>query len=305
MTDSKDRARIEADVKSCYSTWASDYFADYYADPKAYPPVHVDIIRDVLRAAGAKTLLDAGCGPASMLCGLFDMGLDLYGFDLTPEMVEVARQVVATRNIPASHIWEGSVAERAHFRRPGVTPEAFDAAICMGVFPHLSDETETDALANLHAAVKPGGLVAVEARNQLFSLFTLNRYSFDFISSELVRVPALRERVADKALLDNVLEQMKDHFRMDLPPIRGGKADEPGYDEVLSRTHNPFELRKKVEQSGFSDVELLFYHYHCLPPMFEKAMPEEFRRQSVAMEDPRDWRGHFMASAFIVTGIRR
>lgn len=305
MAESDDRARIEADVKSCYSTWASDYFADYYADPKAYPPVHVDIIRNLLRTAGTRTLLDAGCGPASMLRGLFDMGIDLYGFDLTPEMVEVARQVVARRDIPGSHIWEGSVAEPAHFHRPGITPAAYDAAICMGVFPHLPDEVETAALANLHAALKPGGTVAVEARNQLFSLFTLNRYSFDFISSELMRAPSLRDRMADGNLLDSVLEQMKGHFRMDLPPIRGGKADEPGYDEVLSRTHNPFELRRKVEQVGFSDVELLFYHYHCLPPMFEKAMPEEFRRLSVAMEDPRDWRGHFMASAFIVTGVRK
>ena len=92
---------------------------------------------------------------------------------------------------------------------------------------------------------------------------------------------------------------------MDLPPVRGGKAGEPGYDQVLSRTHNPFVLRAKVEEAGFKDVEVLFYHYHCLPPMFEAAMPEEFRKQSVAMENPRDWRGHFMASAFIVTGVRR
>ena len=34
-------------------------------------------------------------------------------------------------------------------------------------------------LANLRDAVRPGGLVAVEARNQLFALFTLNRYSRD------------------------------------------------------------------------------------------------------------------------------
>jgi hypothetical protein len=51
-------------------------------------------------------------------------------------------------------------------------------------------------------------------------------------------------------------------------------------------------------------VRLLFYHYHCLPPMFEQAVPELFRRRSVAMEDPADWRGYFMASAFVVAGIR-
>ena len=49
---------------------------------------------------------------------------------------------------------------------------------------------------------------------------------------------------------------------------------------------------------------MLFYHYHALPPMLEAAAPELFRRASVAMEDPRDWRGHFMASAFVLVGRR-
>ena len=33
-------------------------------------------------------------------------------------------------------------------------------------------------------------------------------------------------------------------------------------------------------------------------------MPELFRQASLAMEDPEDWRGHFMASAFLVVGRR-
>ena len=75
-------------------------------------------------------------------------------------------------------------------------------------------------------------------------------------------------------------------------------------DEVLSRTHNPFELQARFARAGFVDVKAHFYHYHCLPPMFEQAAPELFRQASIAMEDPADWRGHFMASAFFVTGIR-
>jgi hypothetical protein len=50
------------------------------------------------------------------------------------------------------------------------------------------------------------------------------------------------------------------------------------------------------------DARLLFYHYHCLPPMLEAQVPELFRRESLRMEDPEDWRGHFMASAFLLVG---
>jgi hypothetical protein len=101
-----------------------------------------------------------------------------------------------------------------------------------------------------------------------------------------------------------VLDDVGQRFRLDLPPVRGGKAGEPGYDEVLSRTHNPLVFREKFAAVGFRDVRVLFYHYHCLPPLCERSAPELFRRRSLAMENPEDWRGYFMASAFVVTGIR-
>ena len=129
-------------------------------------------------------------------------------------------------------------------------------------------------MVNLRNAVKPGGLVAIEARNQLFGLFTLNRYSYEFFVEELIRTPSLAAAGADAATLTSVVEQMKERFRMDLPPTRRGKSGEPGYDQVLSRTDNPFTLKQKFETAGFEKVETLFYHYHCLPPMFEQAMPE-------------------------------
>jgi 2-polyprenyl-3-methyl-5-hydroxy-6-metoxy-1,4-benzoquinol methylase len=294
----------EETVKSCYATWAESYFADYYANAAAYPPVHRKIVRDLLAGLGSGSLLDAGCGPASMLRGIADLGLDLYGFDLTPEMVVEARRVMAEHGLPANRIWEGSVADPGAFRAPD-GPTAFDAAICLGVLPHVPAALDEAVIANLREAVRPGGLVAIEARNQLFALFTLNRYSHDFFLRELIGEPALRARAgAEAASLDAALGEMAQRFRTDLPPRRTGKAGEPGYDEVLSRTHNPLVLKERFAAAGFREVQLLFYHFHCLPPMLEPALPALFRRESLAMEDPHDWRGHFMASAFILAGRR-
>ncbi|MEA3194831.1 MAG: hypothetical protein QOD26_3164 [Betaproteobacteria bacterium] len=287
----KDSKKAEEQVRLCYSTWAQSYHADYYASAGAYPPVHQDIVRDVLKRSGARTLLDAGCGPASMLRSLTDLGLELYGFDLTPEMVTEARRVMS--KLPGERLWVGSVTDQSAYGRCD-----YDAAICIGVLPHVPASADAAVVENLFHAVRPGGTVMLEARNELFALFTQNRYTYELIAQRLVPAGALGAEGA------KALEALKQHFRMDLPPVRKGKSGEPGYDEVLSRTHNPFELRALFEGAGFRDVEVLFYHYHCLPPMFERELPELFRRQSVAMEDPRDWRGHFMASAFIVCGKR-
>jgi 2-polyprenyl-3-methyl-5-hydroxy-6-metoxy-1,4-benzoquinol methylase len=306
MSDSeKSRSAAEAAVKSCYSTWAESYFADYYADPGAYPPVHQKLVHDVVAEAGARTLLDAGCGPASMLRSLVGLDAELYGFDLTPEMVTEARKVMAEHGVAPERIWQGSVADPAAFRGPAGGPALFDAAICIGVLPHVPPSLDDMVIANLRAAVRPGGLVAIEARNQLFALFTLNRYSYEFFMNELIERDVLKERAgADAASLDRAFNALAARFRTDLPPLRKGKVNEPGYDEVLSRTHNPLVMKERFAASGFADVRVLFYHYHCLPPMLETEMPDLFRAESLARENPLDWRGHFMASAFIITGRR-
>jgi 2-polyprenyl-3-methyl-5-hydroxy-6-metoxy-1,4-benzoquinol methylase len=298
----KTRSAAEAAVQSCYSTWAQSYFADYYASEAAYPPVHQKLIADLVTASGARTLLDAGCGPASMLRSLTGTGAALYGFDLTAEMVAEARKVMADRGVPPDHIWQGSVADAAAFRAPSGEPARFDAAVCIGVLPHVPEALDDTVIANLRDSVRPGGIVAVEARNQLFALFTLNRYSHEFFVEELIAPETLAAIGGSESA---ALAQLRERFRTDLPPLRKGKAGEPGYDEVLSRTHNPLVLKERFAAAGFADVRLLFYHFHALPPMLEGAAPQLFRQASLAMEaDPTDWRGHFMASAFILTGKR-
>ncbi|MFA4903578.1 MAG: class I SAM-dependent methyltransferase [Desulfobaccales bacterium] len=294
----------ESSIKNCYSTWSQNYYNDYYGSKEAYPPVHRDLLKYLLREAKVNSILDAGCGPASFLRELGDENLDLYGFDLTPEMVLEGQMVLEKHGIPSSHLWTGNVLDPTSFHMPGKKRvKRFDAVICIGVLPHIPHGHDITVIKNLRNAVKPKGLVVVEARNQFFSFFTLNRYSYNFFMEELIR----REHLLDKAgtgktQLISLMKSLENQFHMDLPPIRKGKESEPGYDEILSRTHNPLLLKEQFISQGFKDVKLLFYHYHCLPPMFEKEIPELFRQESLAMEDPEDWRGYFMASAFLLLG---
>jgi len=293
--------QIEARIKACYSTWSERYYAEYYKSDAAYPPVHTDIVRELLRSEDIHSVLDAGCGPASMLRDLNDLGLNLYGFDLTPEMVTEARRIMSGHGLSADRIWRGSVLENASFLAASDGRKQFDAGICFGVLPHIPMGSEEVVLANFKQVIRPGGLVAIEARNELFSLFTLNRYSRAFFQERLLAADGLLQRAGTELEgLGRALRQLDERFRMDLPLVRKGYDTEPGYDEVLSRLHNPFELAQLAREQGLVDVRVLFYHYHSLPPMLHSFAPELFRRESLALEDPNDWRGHFMASAFIL-----
>lgn len=295
---------FEERVRACYSTWGATYYDDFLGKDAPYPPVHVKLLKRWLRTNNARRILDVGCGPASFLRELRGKNLDLYGFDLTPEMVAEARRIFSAKGLNPKHIWEGSVLQRAAYTVPGEQRKrAFDAAVCVGVLPHVPAEADVTVIKNIHAALKPGGALALEARNQLFALFTLNRYSHEFFLHDLIHLDQLEQSAgSERSVFPALRKNLTAHFRVDMPPIRRGKQQEPGYDEVLSRTHNPFIVREQVEKAGFRDVEVLFYHWHSLPPLYGAAVPYLFRRASVALENnPTDWRGYFMASAFIVT----
>jgi len=308
MTDTpkSGHVAVEAAVKRCYSTWGDSYYGDYYGPDAVYPPVHLPLITSLVDQAAPKRLLDAGCGPASMLRHLVLADREIYGFDLTPEMVTEAQNVIGKLGVPRRRVWQGSVLKRGAFDCPGEESIPYDAAVCVGVFPHLRDADESLVIRNMHDCLRPGGIAIVEARNELFSLFTLNRYSHQLFLDRLVPVETLKQHAGtEAAVLDAALSQLQGMFRTDIPPVRKGKQDEPGYDEVVSRLHNPLVLGRQFEQGGFSNVRTLFYHFHCLPPIVGGQVPTLFREQSLAMEaDPEDWRGYFMASAFVVVATR-
>ena len=240
-----------------------------------------------------------------MLMHFIEPGRDVYGFDLTPEMVAEARRVLAEQGVPHDHVWDGSVAVGADFATPAGKAD-YDCVLCSGVMPHIPDAIEDNVIANIRHALRPGGHAIVEARNELFSMFTLNRYSHEFYLKQLLPVDALREQAGDERDgLNAALAQVEGMFRTDLPPIRRGKETEPGYDEVLSRTHNPLLLQQRFLAGGFRDVQLHYYHFHCLPPMVSSHAPRLFQEVSLQMENnSQDWRGLFMASAFFVVAQR-
>ena len=293
-------SKSEKSIQNCYSTWGKRYYSDYYQSNEAYPPVHTEIIKELLKAENPSSLLDGGCGPASMLRDLSDLGIDLYGFDLTTEMISEAKNIFKKLKLPLNRLWQGSVLNANDFISSPNGKKNFDAAICFGVLPHILKGQEGVVFDNFINVLNSGSIFAIEARNELFSLFSLNRYTKDFFMDKLISENLYTSREFNYEFISKTLNN---YFDSNLPPLRKGYENELGYDEVTSRLHNPFELSELAKSKGLVDLEILFYHYHALPPLFEnKENKKLYREKSLDIESPRDWRGHFLASAFILKG---
>jgi SAM-dependent methyltransferase len=83
-----------AAVRESYDTVAAAY-AEYVRPPAELDPLSRALLAafaDVVRAAGRGPVADLGCGPGKVTAYLAESGVPAFGVDLSPRMIELARQ---------------------------------------------------------------------------------------------------------------------------------------------------------------------------------------------------------------------
>lgn len=277
-------------VIAYYDQEAAAYIDLYRGDRmerEVYPAndVRLEIIVARLRELGVRTVLDIGCGSAGPLVRFLDEGLDARGVDFSEGMVAAAREVLTSAGHDPERVAHGDV------ERSGTLPAGpFDAIVATGVFPHNLDDVA--AYASLRERLAQDGVALVEYRNALMSLFSLNRYSEPFFWHDLIRGDELPEplREATRVYLAETLATQVESV---------GKPRDIEYGEILARFHNPLTLGDELAARGFVLERIHWYHFHAAPPALERDHRVQFWSRSLDLEDPADWRGMFLASAFV------
>jgi len=258
----------------------------------------LQLLLNSFAARRLQRVIEVGVGEGTPLSTLAKAGLDVWGFDISSAMVEASRARMQEHGMDPDHIFWADIQDPptyAHVFKEG----HFDGLMAMGVMPHVANDDMV--LENMAALVRPGGYVFIEFRNSLFSLFTFNRYTADFILNDLLA------GVSPK-LKDAVAKELNSRVRMDMPLRRTTipGSDAPGYDAILSRFHNPFEVCDLFTRHGFEQPKLLWYHYHPAMPYLENDMQALFREESIRLEhEASGWRGLFLCSAFVVEAVKR
>lgn len=281
------------EVRKYYDQEAHSYAQMYEPDYEGYPAnqIRLEIVAERLEKNGVKTVLDIGTGTCAPMISLLDRGFDVEGIDFSNEMVAEGRIELQNRGIDPSLINQADLDDE--FTLPN---KKYDAVLALGVFPHILDEGK--ALKNISNLLTRGGVALIEFRNDLFSTYTLNKYTRDFFLNNLIDLDSM-----PGYLTKRVIDFYSEKFGIDrLTKETKGKI---AYSDILARFHNPLSIEKELFMpNGFSVVQLLFYHYHVLPPIFEKEYSRLFRDLSLKIEDPYDWKGYFQASAFVVEGMK-
>ena len=250
--------------------------------------VRLRIALDLLSAHRPGRLLDAGCGAGYTTVAFIRLGWDANGIDLSPALIADANRYV-----------EDQLGLRDVFHHAPVTdlslfPAAsFDAVTCLGVMYYVQDDTA--AYREFNRILKPGGVFLVSQQNEIFDLFTFNRYTRQFFRNNVF--PLLDGGVDRTDELDRLLAGLMTN--PDAPVVH-----DPGSarDEVFTRPENPLTFGNKLRAFGFEPAGETHYHgIHIVPPLIEakdRALAEQSERKQYELKN--DWRSLFMAAHFLV-----
>jgi 2-polyprenyl-3-methyl-5-hydroxy-6-metoxy-1,4-benzoquinol methylase len=277
-------------AKKYYDQEAKDYLEMYKKGYGEYYPanqIRLNFIVKRLKQNKVSSVLDAGCGTCGPMIRLLKEGFKVKGFDFSKEMVAEGKKELKKAGYNPELVFQADLENDSRLPK-----EKFDAIIALGVFPHILNEKK--ALINMKKMLKNDGLVFIEFRNDLFAAYTLNKYSLDFFLNRILDLKSFPDEVSK-----DVINFFSERLKVDKPERK--EKGKIFYTDILAKFRNPLSIESELfNPCGFSIVKLHFYHYHALPPVFEKKYPELFRELSLKMEKTDDWKGYLMASAYVV-----
>jgi len=288
-------------VASHYDGSASTY-ADQYDETKIwtneeYPANYfrLKLVRRILANGGVKSLYEHGVGDATPLVTIAGDGIRVAGNDVSPEMVKFARANMTKHGLEPEAINLLDVQSHESIDVERKRAGSFDAVMALGVIPHVEDDRWF--VASMDKFLEPGGRLLLQFRNSMFSMFTFNRLSKEFVMDELLADVPESVRQIVSADLDQRLA-------VDKPPKRTRPTGD-GYDEILSKFHNPFELSEMVKSFGYKDLQFHWYNYHPAYPMLAGRIdPKVYRQAQIDLEGDTSWRGMFLCSAGLIQAVK-
>jgi ubiquinone/menaquinone biosynthesis C-methylase UbiE len=233
-------------------------------------------------------ILDAGCGDARPLAEMLRLGFDVRGFDISDAMLEAGETILQNQGFDHRRIDKGNIYDIP------APDQSYEAISCMGVVENLPDHERI--FSEFRRVLKPDGRLFISLENDLFSLFSVNKYSIRYLAKlfEEVGVPSAAR---DKAMKDLEAWNNVTAVKSIKKTFEDAEIDKS---KVVIPSYNPLNAQGELRKLGFALEELRFFHYHPLPPRFEVEFPEVFQELAESLETVEyDWRGGILCNCMV------
>jgi ubiquinone/menaquinone biosynthesis C-methylase UbiE len=137
-----------ADIRTSYDTVAAGY-ADQVRDAVATDPylrAALASFADQVHTAGGGPVADVGCGPGHVTAHLHGLGVDAFGVDLSPAMIDLAR-----RAHPGLRFEVGSMTDLV------LADASVAGLLAWWSLIHVPDDAVPAVLGHFRRVLRPGG----------------------------------------------------------------------------------------------------------------------------------------------------
>jgi len=136
-------------VRATYDAVARAY-ADQLGDELSGKPLDRALLNGFLELAGPGTIADVGCGPGHVTRFLAERHADVIGIDLSPRMIDIAREQAPTLTFVVGSLLQLPAAD-----------DAWSGAIALYSIIHLTAAERAAACHEFARTVRPGGWLLV------------------------------------------------------------------------------------------------------------------------------------------------
>jgi SAM-dependent methyltransferase len=137
-----------SDYQSSYDRIAEEYTARIADELKDKPLDRMLLDQFAARVNGAGRVCDLGCGPGHVARYLYDRGVDIFGLDLSPGMLEQARKLNPNIEFQQGNMLALDVAD-----------SAWAAIVAFYSIVHIPKADLPQAFREMQRVLKPGGLL--------------------------------------------------------------------------------------------------------------------------------------------------
>jgi SAM-dependent methyltransferase len=137
-----------ADTRASYDTVADSY-SDLTRDALAEEPylrAALGLFAELVHVAGGGPVADVGCGPGHVTAHLHELGVDAFGIDLSPAMIDLAR-----RDHPGLRFDVGSMTDLP------LADASVSGLLAFWSLIHIPDEAVPAVLGHFRRVLRPGG----------------------------------------------------------------------------------------------------------------------------------------------------
>lgn len=287
---------VDEKVKSYYeANWSS--IANCYDVDQDGLPIDAAwyrrrIYNKILEEKRPSSVLDVGCGGGQTVLDALAMGSSAIGIEPIKSLVDHGQEKLTQAGFSRELITQGDASDISNY-----DDDSFDLVAMLSVIPHIPMKDWPSLHSEIARVLKPGGYCVIAYRNELFDLYTVNRFTHDFFMKNFFGSSFYSTELQNELSVE--LESFIPFNKV--PPANHTESSDKRFGDLERPKSNPLIQAEYLKKYGLDLEKNYFCNIHPVLPnsLLFRTIDAPRLKHSIELDLFDAWQGNFMGSMFV------